>query len=548
MKRKFTLLLAAVCCMACCGVTALAANQVPELEIDVALRQDGSACITQIWSADTDEGTEFYLACHDSGYLTITDFSVSDRSGEYTLIEDWDVDASFEEKAGKCGFLETEKGVELCWGISAYGENRYTISYVLHDLVGRYTDADGFNHRFVDEMSFFPTQVSLTIRCEDGTPLTDAGCDIWGFGFAGQVAFEDGMLRAWSEEPLESGQHMTVMVALEQGILAPRRAVEDSFETVKERAFDGSDYDDGEGASLGDFLLVAGILAGIVAAIVVIALVAVRVQRAKLNKRMRQTQYFRDAPNGGNLNVSHRLGLCSDLCEEDALLGAYLLRLISQGCLEQVDAPLDEEAVSLRLSHAPRSGNEFDDALYTILEAAAAGDGVLQPRELERFCEQSETPLLRFMDSCQRNGLQTLIRGGCMKGANLDNMGDLSRRGQEQLDELLGLKRYLLDFSLIRERGVKETVIWQDYMVYALLLGIADQLAPQIRELYPEDIPQLEQYQRYIHCTGYYNGVMYGAYRRQQQRMEMARSGGSGGRASFGGGGGFSGGGGGGVR
>ena len=82
-------------------------------------------------------------------------------------------------------------------------------------------------------------------------------------------------------------------------------------------------------------------------------------------------------------------------------------------------------------------------------------------------------------------------------------------------------------------------------MVYALLLGIADKLAPQIRELYPDSIPQVEQYQRYIHYTGYYNGLMSNTYRRERQRCEAARSAGSGGRASFGGGGGFSGGGGG---
>ena len=49
---------------------------VPEMELDVALRPDGAAHIIQTWTTDADEGTEFYLGCRDSGYLTITDFSV----------------------------------------------------------------------------------------------------------------------------------------------------------------------------------------------------------------------------------------------------------------------------------------------------------------------------------------------------------------------------------------------------------------------------------------------------------------------------------------
>ena len=555
MKQKIAVIIVAFLCAALLCTPTLAASRVSEMELDVALRPDGSAHITQVWTTDTDEGTEFYLGCRDSGYLTITDFSVSDQNGSYVYVEGWDVDASFEEKANRCGILETGEGVELCWGISEYGENRYTIEYVLHDLVGSYSDADGFNHRFVDEMNFFPTDVALTIRNQDGTPLTDEICDIWAFGFDGQIRFEDGVIRAWSEEPLERDQHMTVMVSLEKGVLSPRRAVEDSFETVKERALVGSDYGDGEDAewddeplTAGDVLLFAAIILTPVLLILLLVVLLVKVGKARRKKRMEQAGYFRDAPNDGNLNVTYQLGLCSGLCKEDALLGAYLMRLISQGCLESTDNSIDAESVRLRLDHAPQSGNAYEDALYTILEAAAGADGVLDPNELERYCGQNYIPLSHFMESCERSGKQTLIRSGCLKGAVLGNDKDLTKKGQQELDEVYGLKHFLLDFSLIHERGVKEAVIWQDYMVYALMLGIADKLEAQIQELYPDQFPQLNQYRRYVRYTGCYNGVMYGAYSREKLRRTPSHRSGGGGRVSFGGGGGFSGGGSGGIR
>jgi len=262
---------------------------------------------------------------------------------------------------------------------------------------------------------------------------------------------------------------------------------------------------------------------------------------------MEQAGYFRDAPNDGNLNVTYQLGLCSGLCKEGSLLGAYLMRLISQGCLESTDNSMDAESVRLRLNHGPQSGNAYDDVLYTILEAAAGADGVLDPNELEHYCGQNYVPISRFMESCERDGKQTLVKNGCLKGAVLDNDKDLTKKGQQELDEVYGLKHFLLDFSMIHERGVKESVIWQDYMVYALILGIADKLEAQIQELYPAQLPQLNQYRRYVRYSGYYNGVMYSAYSREKlRRTPSHRSGG--GRASFGGGGGFSGGGGGGIR
>jgi uncharacterized membrane protein len=50
----------------------------------------------------------------------------------------------------------------------------------------------------------------------------------------------------------------------------------------------------------------------------------------------------------------------------------------------------------------------------------------------------------------------------------------------------MGLKRYLTDFSLIAERGVKEMPIWRELLTYAMLFGIADQVAEQMKELYPQ--------------------------------------------------------------
>ena len=144
--------------------------------------------------------------------------------------------------------------------------------------------------------------------------------------------------------------------------------------------------------------------------------------------------------------------------------------------------------------------------------------------------------------------MQVLVQEGCLRGVGCDSIRSLTAQGKQALNEVLGLKHFLLDFSLIRERALQETLIWQDYMVYALLLGIADKVAPQLRRLYPDLQPEIDQYARQATWAGYYNHVMYNAYERERQRREEARSGGSGGSASFGGGGGFSGGGGGGTR
>ena len=153
-----------------------------------------------------------------------------------------------------------------------------------------------------------------------------------------------------------------------------------------------------------------------------------------------------------------------------------------------------------------------------------------------------------MLESCHHQGELTLSRGGCLKGNKCRRAKDLTPRGQQQRNELLGLKRYLLDFSLLAERDVKETFLWQEYMVYAALLGVAKQVMEQLRQLYPGQLAQVEQYQRYLQSTAHWNAYLAGAVERRRQESQAARFGGGGGITSLGGGGGASGGGGMGTR
>ena len=229
-------------------------------------------------------------------------------------------------------------------------------------------------------------------------------------------------------------------------------------------------------------------------------------------------------------------------------MAARLLRLVTLGSLEPETDGQDQ--ISLRLLREPHGGDAYDEAFYTFLESAAGGDSVLQERELERFCADSRRgkALDELLTSCEREGRRTLFRGGSLRSKRCKKAKDLTAEGQRQWRELLGLKRYLLDFSLLAERDVKETFLWQEYMVYAALLGVAKQVMEQLRRLYPGQLDQVEQYQRYLQSTAHWNAYLAGAVERQRQESQAARFGGGGGIASLGGGGGASGGGGMGTR
>ena len=100
---------------------------------------------------------------------------MSDENGPYTLLSEWDTDADFNAKAGKYGTVSTEKGIELCFGITEYGYKEYTFSYVVTDFIKGYRDADGTNFIFINpEMSTFPTAAAMAIRAAAAEAVPDS--------------------------------------------------------------------------------------------------------------------------------------------------------------------------------------------------------------------------------------------------------------------------------------------------------------------------------------------------------------------------------------
>ena len=50
------------------------------------------------------------------------------------------------------------------------------------------------------------------------------------------------------------------------------------------------------------------------------------------------------------------------------------------------------------------------------------------------------------------------------------------------------LKKFLNEFSNIKDRESIEVALWEEYLMYAQIFGIADKVAKQFKKLYPNEI------------------------------------------------------------
>jgi uncharacterized membrane protein len=62
---------------------------------------------------------------------------------------------------------------------------------------------------------------------------------------------------------------------------------------------------------------------------------------------------------------------------------------------------------------------------------------------------------------------------------------DVSPQLREEAIRMKGLKKYLLDYSMIPQREHIEVHLWEEYLIFAQLLGIADKVEEQFSKLYP---------------------------------------------------------------
>ena len=124
----------------------------------------------------------------------------------------------------------------------------------------------------------------------------------------------------------------------------------------------------------------------------------------------------------------------------------------------------------------------------------------------------------------------------------------------EEVRQVFGLKKFLKEFTLLDERGVKEVALWKDYMIYATLFGIADQVISDMKKINPEyfNMDQVANQMADNMTLPMIRSTLLNSTSRAvaNKAAREARASGRGGHSSWGGGGGgFSGGGfGGGVR
>ena len=482
------------------GLSVAFAQQIRDIDETVLLRRDGSARVTQVWDVETTSGTEFYLPFESLGPMYITDLSVSENGEAFVSEGDgWDTDRSREKKRGRCGIVRKSGGVELCWGVGDHGNHRWTVSYTIRGLVMQMGDYAGLYFTFVNPgLMASPQHVRVRLVNETGGPeWTSDNVKVWGFRSESEIFVEDGAVRAESLAPFGSEDEMTVLVRFDDGLFTPDVQYEKSFDEIQEMAFKGSDYP--EKLSAGDiFWLVVGFFLILFFTPIGWALLAIflgiyygisyyllgRKYKKSIFGKARIKGWYRDIPLDGNIAAAYyALETGSVLGGSkfgNNLLAAYFLRWVLRGKVGVESDPKNKKRVNLRLESDATFDDAFENDLYKMVYEASGNNRVLEAGELEKYARKSFKKVSDIPSREKARGHRWFEDRKMTQGKE-----GLNEKGQKKALQLIEFKNFLEAFTLSAERGAIEVTLWEDYLVFAALFGIADKVAKQFEKLYP---------------------------------------------------------------
>ena len=533
------------------------ADHIYNIDMDIYLEEDGTANITEVWDVQADSGTEWYKQLYNLGTEELSNFKVSmdGRDLQYKL---WNVDESLSAKSGYYGINYVSEGLELCFGKGDMNRHKFTLNYTLSNFITNTSDSQ------VLYQTLFPnvTLDNFTVTVSSFYEFPDT-LDVWGYGYQGLAYVEDGKIKMTNDGYTVRNDYVVLLAKFPSATFKTDNYNGDfgSFDDVLNKANEGTfEYDYGTKQSAWQKIL--NILSGLVHMIIPLGIIGFAASAAmksgygyKDNKTIdkKNVPMFRDIPCNKDIYYANTLIFLNNFdYKETNIFGAIILKWLRQGKIafkNETTGIFNKETSMIDLTLNPTFDLPIEQELFDIMYKASE-DGYLESRELEKWAKKHYEKFLGIFNRIKDQKLNELKANNhvyrrvnkeeCKKKNVMDDM--IYKDSQE----LYGLKKFLKEFSDMQNKEAIEVKLWDEYLMFAYLFGMADKVAKQFKNLYPEIVREMEannlDYGTFVYINNISTRSVHAASA-ARQAAESYSSGGGGFSSGGGGGGSFGGGG-----
>lgn len=538
------------------------ADNIYKVEMNIDIQKDGSANIIETWDVKADGGTEWYKQLYNMGNFEISNFIVS-MDGNTLQEKKWDVNESLSEKSGYYGINYVSGGIELCFGKSDMNRHEFVLKYTLSNFIINTEDAQVLYWTLLPKATMDNFYVKVTSYYQFPQSL-----DVWGYGYKGYANVYDGYIEMSSESNL-SEEYVVLLVKFPLNTFdTDNFTIEyNKFDDVYKAAEKGSykhDYSDNDSSTLG---IIGGIFSFLINLVICLVIFMVIFKSAKKsdnyrfgttgNKVRKDVPNFRDIPCNKDIYRAYFVAEKYNLNKKkEDLLGAILLKWLRQGNVrvEKIENKgifknkIENNIIFLKNP----DGNDLELKLYNWM-VTASKDGKLESNEFKKWCSSNYDKILKWFDDVIDYEKDLLINEEKIKTVEETKTKifkttyyDVDSSMMIEAEQMQGLKNYLKEFTLIKEREPIEVALWDEYLIYAQIFGIAEEVANQFKKLYPEITENMNNlgydYSDFVFIYALSNSGISSA-NSARSRAQSYSSGGGGFSSGGGGGGSFGGGG-----
>ncbi len=528
------------------------ADHIYNVAMDIYLDEQGNAKIEEVWDVKADDGSEWYKQLYNMGNEKLENFSVL-MDGKELTYKTWNINESMREKAGYFGINNVSEGIELCFGKYDLQRHKFTLKYTLTNFIFNTSDSQVLYQTLLPNATVDNFQVNVQSFYEFPDTL-----DVWGYGYKGYAYVSDGFIEMSNEESTSlNGDYVVLLAKFPVDTFKTVNSYPDysKFDDVLDLAEEGSyeyDYDLDDDSSTGIFAGILSFLASFLVPIIIIIFAAkngteygTKKIKFRNGKKLKDVQYFREIPFGKDLHKPYWIACQYGLVKNKTdFLGAILLRWLKDGNVENTTVKRGMFNKEERAIKFVNSGmlTGLEKELYDMMLLASV-DGTLESNEFSKWCKKNYSKILKWFNRVIDDTTMKYVSEGYIteEKKTFGKHYYVESALEEDAKKVAGIKKFLNDFSQIKERETIEVQLWEEYLMYAQIFGIAKKVAKELKNLYPEVITD-DAYEDvlFMHNIAY-TGVSAASSARAAAQSYSSGGGGfssgGGGGGSFGGGG-----------
>ena len=536
------------------------ADSIYSIDIKVNVDNEGYAQVTEDWVVKASGGSEWYKQILDLGNSEIKNFVVYMDGKELTQKSYWDVNGSMNDKKGYYGINHISNGLELCFGKYDYSKHTFTLKYTITNYVFNTSDAQVIYATMISRGK--TDKINITISSYYDFPDT---LDVWGYGYKGYAYVKDGKITMTTEQGLDD-EYMVLLAKFPLNTFHTSNSYSKftDFASVKAKADEGSYEHDYSNYGYENKTNIWAILRTVLYMAVFLIPTIIGIFAAakpkygyKGNKTINKKEVpnFREIPCHKDIYYANALIHLNNFgYKEGNILGAIILKWVREDKItfkNEKKGIFNKDTSSIDMTKDNTFDKPKEEELFNLMRAAS-GDGILEAKELEKWCKKNYSKYLDLFKSILDNEISTLksqnhiYKRQSKEECKAKNVMDDTI--YKDSTELYGLKKFLDEFSRMNDKEVLEVKLWDEYLMFAYLFGIADKVAKQLKNLYPEKVQELEEQGLDLNTIYFINHISTSSVSAATAARSAAESysSGGGGFSSGGGGGGSFGGGGGG--